>query len=184
MTEPENFKIRIKPVVAKPKKGRLPAKVHPGYPTNLLVAYATDSVLQRLRKYASSDMDYELGGVLIGRSGKGSRRLYIVIENFIPAHKGVSRRASFEFTNEAQTQIHDTLESEFKGSQIVGWFHTHPGYGIFLSSADQFIDENYFKEKYHVAMVLDPRKPDVEVGLFVWDRDQRRVRVPILELEE
>jgi len=180
MSEPENFKIRIKPVVPKHKKGRLPAKVDPSYPTNLLVAFATSGILKRVQEYASSDMDYELGGVLIGRSGKGSRRLFIVIEDFIPARKGVSRRASFEFTNEAQAEIHDIMESEFKGRQIVGWFHTHPGYGVFLSSADQFIDEHYFKEKYHVAMVLDPRKQDM--GIFVWDPDQRRVRVPIVEL--
>jgi proteasome lid subunit RPN8/RPN11 len=183
MNEPENFEIRIKPVIAKPKKQRLPGKVEGAYPTNLLVAFVRQDVMQRLREYASTALDYELGGVLVGHSGKSSRRSFILIEDFIPARKGVSRRASFEFTNEAQTEIHEVMESQFKGSQIVGWFHTHPGYGIFLSSADQFIDEHYFNGKFHVAMVLDPRKADVEVGVFVWDPDHNRVRVSCIEVD-
>ncbi len=184
MAEPDELRIRIKPVKTKPQKGKLPAKIDPDYPAGLLVVYATTTVLNSIRQYAGSDLDYELGGVLVGRVSKSSRRLFIVIEDFIPASKGISHRASFEFTNEAQEEIHDVMQSEFKDRKIVGWFHTHPGYGIFLSGADQFIDTNYFKEKYHVAVVLDPTRADVELGLFVWDRNQKRVPVPVLELEQ
>jgi proteasome lid subunit RPN8/RPN11 len=102
----------------------------------------------------------------------------VEITSFSPASKGVSRRASFEFTNEAQHEIHETLHSQFPGMRILGWFHTHPGYGIFLSSADQFIDEHYFREPYHVAIVLDPTKEETEIGVFVWDAERNRIRVP------
>jgi proteasome lid subunit RPN8/RPN11 len=170
--------IRVKAVVRKPEKARLPGKIKRGYPTKLLVVFLSTPLLEKLRAYASSDKSYELGGVLIGKTGKSTRRTFVVIQDFIPATKGISRRASFEFTNEAQQEIHEIHQSKFKEQDILGWFHTHPGYGIFLSAADQFIDQHYFKESYHIAIVLDPVRPDVEIGIFVWGRDQQRVRVP------
>jgi proteasome lid subunit RPN8/RPN11 len=104
-----------------------------------------------LCRYAESEIDYELGGVLVGRVGKASRKTFVQVTGFIPAEKGISHRASFEFTNEAQKAIHEQMQEHFPDRRIVGWFHTHPGYGVFLSSADQFIDEHYFREKFHIA---------------------------------
>lgn len=180
--EPEGLRIKIKPIKQRPQKARLPVSPGKDYPANLLVVTVESSLLQKLRAYASSDLGYELGGVLVGTLGKASRRLFVQIENFVPATKGISRRASFEFTNEAQREIHEIVDAQYKHLKILGWFHTHPGYGIFLSSADQFIDDNYFSEKYHIAVVLDPTKSGVDVGAFVWDADHRRVRVPIFTL--
>jgi proteasome lid subunit RPN8/RPN11 len=172
------MKIRIKPIRQKVEKGRLPGKVEKTYPPKLLAVFLAPSVLNRLLRFSCSDMVNELGGVLIGRVGKASRRMFIEIKDFIPASKGISHRASFEFTNEAQQEIHEVLQQQFPDQRILGWFHTHPGYGIFLSSADQFIDRNYFNGPYHVAMVIDPTKPEIEVGIFVWDKSHNRMRVP------
>jgi proteasome lid subunit RPN8/RPN11 len=180
MEKPENLKIRIKPIRQRPEKAKLPARPGPNYPANLLVVFSSEDVTGELRAYASSDLTYELGGVLVGRIGKSSRRMFVEITHFIPATRGVSHRASFEFTNEAQQEIHRIMDTEHRDRTIVGWFHTHPGYGIFLSGSDQFIDQHYFPEKYHIAMVLDPTKPGVEIGAFVWDKDQHRVRVPFV----
>lgn len=180
MEKPEDLKIRIKPIRQRPEKARLPARPGSDYPANLLVVAVLNAVASELRVYASSDLTYELGGVLVGRIGKSGKRMFVEITHFIPATKGISHRASFEFTNEAQQEIHRVMDSEHRDRKIVGWFHTHPGYGIFLSGADQFIDKHYFPEKYHVAMVLDPTKSGVEIGVFVWDKDQHRVRVPLV----
>ena len=178
----QSIRIRIKPVKKTVEKRKLPAKIEKRYPLKLLVAYILSPVVEQLRRYAGTDKNYELGGILVGNVGRASGRLFIEIKDFIPAHKGISHRASFEFTNEAQQEIHEILEANYKEFLIVGWFHTHPGYGIFLSSADQFIDQNYFKEKYHVALVLDPCRPGVEVGAFAWNAKKQRVRVPLFEL--
>ena len=179
---PEPIKIHIKPVHAKAVRRKVPVRIPPEYPSNLLVVIFSKSALLGLRDFAASDTSYELGGVLVGTIGRSSKRLFVEIADFIPASKGISRRASFEFTNEAQEEIHQVMEARFRDSKIVGWFHTHPGYGIFLSGADQFIDQNYFREKYHVAIVLDPTKPGIETGVFVWDEEHARIRVPYFEL--
>jgi proteasome lid subunit RPN8/RPN11 len=182
MNDQDEIRIKVKPVKTKTKKRKLPAKIDRNYPDDLAIVFIEHSILESLQQYAQTDMDHELGGVLIGAVGRSSRRSFVQVEDFIPASKGISRRASFEFTNEAQQEIHEVLQSRFPGKQIVGWFHTHPGYGIFLSSADQFIDEHYFCQKYHIAMVIDPSRSNVEVGTFVWDPEDRRIRVPYFEL--
>jgi proteasome lid subunit RPN8/RPN11 len=56
---------------------------------------------------------------------------------------------------------------------IVGWYHTHPGFGIFLSGMDQFIHQNFFIQLWHVALVLDPVAR--RSGFFCWDRRKSRV---------
>jgi proteasome lid subunit RPN8/RPN11 len=180
--EPKKLAIKVKRVKTKTEKGRLPARIPREYPAGLPAGFFRADVLHSLRYFSTTEQDQELGGVLVGKSAKSSRRPFVEILNFIPASKGVSRRASFEFTNEAQKEIHDVMQERFHGLRIVGWFHTHPGYGIFLSSADQFIDEHYFNESYHVAVVLDPSRPDVEVGAFVWNKNQQRIRVPLFEI--
>jgi proteasome lid subunit RPN8/RPN11 len=180
--ESKKLAIKVKEVKPRTEKSRLPARLSQSYPVKLLTVFVHPQVLHSLRLFAASEPDHELGGVLIGKVGKASRRSFVEILDFVPASKGVSRRASFEFTNEAQKEIHAVMEDRFKGLRILGWFHTHPGYGVFLSSADEFIDEHYFKESYHVAIVIDPTQEDADIGTFVWNRDQQRIRVPLFEI--
>ena len=175
------MEIRIKPVRQKAEKSKLPSKIDKNYPAKTVAVFVASEILQNILRFASSDMMNELGGVLVGKVGKASRRMFVEIKDFIPASKGISRRASFEFTNEAQQEIHQIKEEKFPNQRILGWFHTHPGYGIFLSSADQFIDQNYFNEAFHIAIVIDPTKSEEELGVFVWDDSHNRIRVPFFE---
>lgn len=175
------MEIRIKPIVKKTEKSRLPGKMDRRYPSKLLAVFMEPTALNDLLQFASSDLHFELGGVLVGRVGRATRRSFVEIKSFVPATKGISRRASFEFTNEAQQEIHQVVQERFQDLRIVGWFHTHPGYGVFLSSADQFIDQNYFNDAFHIAMVIDPTKQNADLGVFVWDADHARVRVPLFD---
>jgi len=79
-----------------------------------------------------------------------------VIDGFIPAMHGESKHASFKFTHDSWSYIHNELDENFPESRIVGWHHTHPNFGIFLSSMDIFIQENFFNLHWQVALVVDP----------------------------
>ncbi len=50
--------------------------------------------------------------------------------------------------------------------QIVGWYHTHPHWGVFLSAWDLFICEHFFSQPADVALVIDPCQGDR--GFFQW----------------
>lgn len=48
---------------------------------------------------------------------------------------------------------------------IVGWAHSHPGYGCFLSNIDVETQRRYFPYDYQVALVVDPYS--MEYDIFV-----------------
>ena len=48
----------------------------------------------------------------------------------------------------------------------MGWYHTHPNFGIFLSHHDLFIHHNFFAQPLQVAYVVDPINQTR--GFFQW----------------
>jgi proteasome lid subunit RPN8/RPN11 len=119
-----------------------------------------------IREHAASDTSVELCGVLAGRLGKDEKGPYLLVEQAI---RGIATRrtgSQVTFTHETWEQIHGEMESRFAELRIVGWYHTHPGFGIFLSDMDQFIQDNFFNLPHNVAFVYDPISE--ERGLFIW----------------
>ncbi len=109
--------------------------------------------------------DREVGGVLIGRMpADGGLPL---ITGAIPAISADEQKATLTFTQEAWAHVHQALESEFPADeQIVGWYHSHPTFGIFLSGHDLFIHENFFSAPSQIAVVVDPI--GCREGAFGW----------------
>lgn len=106
----------------------------------------------------------EVGGVLVGRLGDGGR---LEIIGAIPALRADGHRASVTFTHAAWAEIHSTMERQFRPDQrIVGWYHSHPGFGIFLSEHDLFIHRNFFYDTSQIAYVIDPYA--ATEGIFGW----------------
>jgi proteasome lid subunit RPN8/RPN11 len=90
----------------------------------------------------------------------------------IPALEADGQRASVTFTHDAWASIHKQLDRDFPGQQIVGWYHSHPGFGIFLSKYDRFIHDNFFSDAHQIAYVVDPHAGTE--GVFWW-RDGKLV---------
>jgi proteasome lid subunit RPN8/RPN11 len=106
---------------------------------------------------------HEVGGVLVGVMGDGPMP---VVTGSIAALEARGERASVTFTHEAWSSIHQQLERDFPDGQIVGWYHSHPGFGIFLSSHDLFIHQNFFADPRQIAYVVDPHAGTE--GVFGW----------------
>ena len=53
---------------------------------------------------------------------------------------------------------------------MVGWYHSHPRFGIFLSQYDVFIHSNFFAEQWQVAYVVDPVSGNS--GIFGWENGE------------
>ena len=115
---------------------------------------------------------HEVGGVLVGDLGDGEMP---VVTGAIAALEARGERASVTFTHDAWSSIHAQMESAYPGKQIVGWYHSHPGFGIFLSGHDMFIQENFFSDPRQIAYVVDPHAGTE--GVFGW----RGGKVELLE---
>jgi proteasome lid subunit RPN8/RPN11 len=125
------------------------------------------TVLREIYDHVYAHDDHEVGGVLVGSL---TERALPAVLGVIPALEAEGLRASVTFTQEAWAIIHRRLDEDFAGRQIVGWYHSHPGFGIFLSNADRFIHENFFSDHRQVAFVVDPQAGTE--GLFHWDQGE------------
>jgi hypothetical protein len=67
------------------------------------------------------------------------------------------------------------MDSRFADRAIVGWYHSHPDFGIFLSDRDVFIHEHFFNSPGQIAFVVDPVRKDE--GVFAW-HDAKPALVP------
>jgi proteasome lid subunit RPN8/RPN11 len=70
------------------------------------------------------------------------------------------------FTQDTWEHIYKVKDSEYPDDRIVGWYHSHPGFGVFLSDHDTFIHKNFFSSEQQVAWVYDPHSD--EEGCFGW----------------
>jgi proteasome lid subunit RPN8/RPN11 len=124
-------------------------------------------VMRDMEAHARSNTRVELGGVMLGyQSVDDQGRPFVVITDCLRALHYEATKGSFKFTHDTWSQI--TRErDEFKPElEMVGWYHTHPGWSVFLSGMDLFICNNFFNRPLDVALVIDPCADDR--GWFQW----------------
>ncbi|MBS1518709.1 MAG: LysM peptidoglycan-binding domain-containing protein [Bacteroidetes bacterium] len=131
--------------------------------------FIKQETLKQIEEYLSSDVNNELGGVLVGDIciNKDDKK-FILINDLITAMHSNSSLSRLTFTHETWDYINEVMEKDFPGKKILGWFHSHPGHTVFLSNYDLFIHENFFNIEYMVAYVFDPTIK--ERGFFIWDK--------------
>lgn len=120
--------------------------------------FVTQKAFVRFCAHASSDLENEVGGWMLGkkRLDKISGEQFIVIDTILPARHTQHGSAFLTFTQDSQVELHRLVQDNYPEKDLVGWFHTHPRMGIFLSSYDTFIHDNFFSEIWQVALVIEP----------------------------
>jgi proteasome lid subunit RPN8/RPN11 len=119
-------------------------------------------VLRQIRQHARSNSKTEVCGVLIGSEDKNS----LVIEACIAGANASQAGTHVTFTQDTWAHIYQTKDAKYPDHRIVGWYHSHPGFGVFLSDHDTFIHKNFFSSPLQVAWVYDPHSD--EEGCFGW----------------
>ncbi len=114
------------------------------------------SVLNEIKEHGRSSMHAEVCGVLIG-SLCWDNGPYLLIDGRIEGKYASHQSGSVTFTSGTWDFIHEELAAKYPERIIVGWYHTHPGFGIFLSNMDAFIHENFFSFPWEPAYVFDPQ---------------------------
>ena len=102
--------------------------------------------------------DVEVGGALIGRwcLDEATNEQFIVVQHVLPARHTRQGSVYLTFTKDTIVDLHEQIERRYEGEKIVGWFHTHPRMGVFLSHYDTFLHRNFFAEPWQVALVVEP----------------------------
>jgi proteasome lid subunit RPN8/RPN11 len=106
--------------------------------------------------HAKGSLESEIGGVLAGVIGKDEDGFYVRVRAAIEGLDMRQGSAHVTFTQQTWIGIHDKLEKEYPNLQIVGWYHSHPGFGVEFSEMDLFIQSNFFPSPVQIALVVDP----------------------------
>lgn len=128
--------------------------------------YISQKTYKDIHKFTQNKTTNESGGMLIGYVNEEFGKTNIVICGFIEAKYCEATPTTLKFTHETWEYVHKEMDKKYPGGKIVGWIHTHPDFGIFLSEYDKFIHENFFNEDYQIAYVVDPIQ-SIE-GFYFW----------------
>lgn len=137
-------------------------------PESPLPVFMHQRVNAYVTRHAASNSNREIGGLLLGEIYHEPNEdiLYPVITHAIAARFATEARGHLTFTHDTWLDLSQQREQHFPDKHIVGWYHTHPGLDIFLSSMDLFIHRNFFRQPWQVALVVDPQQK--AAGFFVW----------------
>ncbi|HEY3412754.1 MAG TPA: LysM peptidoglycan-binding domain-containing protein [Armatimonadota bacterium] len=124
-------------------------------------------VARYIERFASTDTSRELAGVLLGGLANDRPHPRVDVVAAITAKHTNSAKSRVTFTHETWNDINRVKDEQFPDLRIVGWFHTHPGFGIFLSGMDLFIQHHFFNLPWQIAYVVDPISRTS--GLFRWE---------------
>jgi proteasome lid subunit RPN8/RPN11 len=139
-------------------------------------------VLDEIHAHGRSSTDCEVCGVLIGNVHCDDKGPYLHIHGSIRGNKAQQQATQVTFTSDTWDHIHDVMERQYPKARMVGWYHTHPGFGVFLSGMDLFIQDNFFNLPWQVAFVYDPTGGDE--GMFVWRKGKSERDAFLIEESE
>jgi COP9 signalosome complex subunit 5 len=125
--------------------------------------------LIKMVMHARSGGSIEVMGLM---QGKISGDTFIVTDAFrLPVEGTETRVNAADDANEYMVQYLEGCRQAQKMENVVGWYHSHPGYGCWLSGIDvgtQFIQQQ-FQDPF-LAVVVDPDRTisagKVEIGAF------------------
>ncbi|MDR3638341.1 MAG: Mov34/MPN/PAD-1 family protein [Isosphaeraceae bacterium] len=125
-----------------------------------------------IERHALRDTSVELGGILLGKEclDDETGTPFVWVTKSLEAKHYENTQASFTYTHDSWEEITRERDCLHPDLDIVGWYHTHPDFGVFLSSHDLFIHRNFFAQPLQVAYVVDPIRQTR--GFFQW-RDGR-----------
>lgn len=157
MPQPDTKDMRSEPLPTK----KFPAELRADF--RLFIA---PEVRRGIEQHAQADVTVEICGILVGNWFTDENGPYAIVTNYIRCNNATSKFAEVTFTHESWAHINKEMDSKFNDDRIVGWYHTHPDFGIFLSDRDCFIHEHFFSSPGQVAYVVDPVR-GLE-GVFAW----------------
>jgi proteasome lid subunit RPN8/RPN11 len=129
-----------------------------GLPADVAV-HCSAALLGQLMDHAVRYRHTEVFGLLLGRALRTpALKTRTLVLDFLAAERFASSSVSFVEVSAQELirldQVHEA-SPEKKNLRKVGWFHTHPGHGIFMSSTDRS-NHSMYSNPWQVALVLDP----------------------------
>jgi proteasome lid subunit RPN8/RPN11 len=116
---------------------------------------------EELRRHARHFEQIEQGGLLLGRTtaeqvASNENETEIVWVRQSVASPVAGDAVSWRLDADQWGELMASALQRHPGLEIVGWYHSHPGMGIFLSEQDLFVAGHFFPAPYQLSLVIDP----------------------------
>jgi proteasome lid subunit RPN8/RPN11 len=140
--------------------------------------YLSRRAEERIRNHALSRREerLEVLGFLLGDVHTHSGATYTVVTDVATTDLDASSVA-VRFDRGAFEKLFESMDAAGPDKLLVGWYHSHPGHGCFMSERDVETQTTQFPEPHHAAVVVDP------IG-FEWEayamRDGRVIPIPFV----
>ncbi len=120
-------------------------------------AYIPAGVISKIESHFSEEggKRLEAMGLLVGKVYVFEGKNYAVAEDYLT---GLLKASSVSVKFDVETL--GLIAGEVGDRMVVGWVHSHPGYGCFMSSTDIGTQRNYFSKSFNIAGVFDPTKKE------------------------
>lgn len=113
--------------------------------------------------HAKASLDEEVCGVLLGEVCEDAHGLWVSAKAAVRGTSAKRGGQHVTYTHETWEKIHEVKDRKFPKLNIVGWYHSHPGFGVEFSDMDKFIQQNFFSGPTQFALVVDPLGGDEAV---------------------
>jgi proteasome lid subunit RPN8/RPN11 len=169
--------------VSLPGRTRLgePSRANPVVPVHLwrspagaaaeVLVIAHVGIYADVHRHAVSALPNETGGFLLGRACFDAREGVWVaeIDQAVPVEPLTQNPVHFTFSWRDVDRVRGLREEQ--GKALLGWYHTHPDVGVFLSETDlEKTHRVLFAEPFQIALVYDPVRG--RAGYFCWEAAQ------------
>lgn len=162
MMQPRD-RFRIKEVrVHQALQRRIPQDWPLTHGPNRYVVYADSQAVERIMGHARTDTRYECFGILLGNAftDEDFDLTWIYVQDSVSAEYAHSDFASVEVSREEFQRINEEVDRIRERShgriRKIGWYHSHPNFGIFMSNTDRLNQKRYYNQEWQLAMVVDP----------------------------
>lgn len=117
-----------------------------------------------MHRHCSASARTEVCGILVGFTGEDQRGRWTRVVSVIEGRHAREDQMSVTFTHETWDEVHARLAERNDKARVIGWYHTHPDFGIFFSAPDIFVHRSLFGLEGQVGVVIDPVRE--ECGVF------------------
>lgn len=131
---------------------------------------AFDKMMRQCAVFAKRHL--EAMGYLVGDYCRWKNKEYTIIEDAVTSDlETTSVSVHFQAFEKAFDQL-DKIDFDYV---IVGWYHSHPGHGCFMSQTDISTQKRMFNKPFHSAIVVDPINKEFKVYKMVGNIPEEKV---------
>ncbi len=131
-----------------------------------------NDVIERIKTICKSASPNETMGFFVGYRCTTEDGCKLTLVKDIIAGPVMGYRASAEVTKESRGVFLKQILDKHPDCSEVGWWHSHPNFGCFLSGTDEGNHLRWYDNPFCIALVYDPIRE--EHAIFKWSTKRER----------